>query len=257
MSAEIHSPDRVGIISEPQNINMADDWFEIATADNFWMKRRFDVARRMFDVAGLNGKMIVEVGCGHGLLQRQVEDWYQVPVDGIDLNLQALQKNVSRQGRLYFYNIFEQRPEFQGMYDLVILFDVLEHIEDQDFFLEALKFLMKPNGTLVISVPALRQLFSEYDLCAGHVRRYSLQALEEVLSSHRFAIRHSTYWGLGFTPLLLARKYVLRFVKKTDVIRTGCTAPNRFLDTALYRMSRLEPLPQRLFGTSAMALASL
>src|SRR5260370_16982785 len=109
MSAGIDCAGRVGIMSEPQNINMADDLFEIATADNFWMKRRFDVARRMFDVAGLNGKMILEVGCGHGLLQRQVEDWYQVPVDGIDLNLQALQKNVSRRGGVYFYNIFEKR----------------------------------------------------------------------------------------------------------------------------------------------------
>jgi 2-polyprenyl-3-methyl-5-hydroxy-6-metoxy-1,4-benzoquinol methylase len=221
------------------------------------MKRRFDVPRRMLGVAGLNGKTIVEVGCGHGLLQRRVEDWYQVSVDGIDLNLQALQKNVSRRGRLYFYNIFEQKPKFRGMYDLVNLFDVLEHIEDQDSFLEALKFLMKPNGTLVISVPALRQLFSEYDLCAGHVRRYSLRALEEVLKSHRFTIKRSTYWGLCFTPLLWVRKYVLRFVKKTDVIRTGCTAPNRFLDNAFYWMSRLEPFPQRLFGTSAMALATL
>jgi 2-polyprenyl-3-methyl-5-hydroxy-6-metoxy-1,4-benzoquinol methylase len=254
---ETHSADRLGIISEPQKINMAEDWFEIATADNFWIKRRFDVARRMFDWTGLSGKMIVEVGCGHGLLQRQVEDWYQVRVDGIDLNLQALQKNVSRRGRLYFYNIFERRPEFQGLYDLVILFDVLEHIEDQDLFLEAIKFLMKPSGILIISVPALRQLFSEYDLCAGHLRRYSLKALEDILSSHRFTVRHSTYWGLAFTPLLWARKYFLRFVERTDVIRTGCTVPNRLLDTVFYQISRLEPLPQRLFGTSAMALAAL
>jgi 2-polyprenyl-3-methyl-5-hydroxy-6-metoxy-1,4-benzoquinol methylase len=254
-TTEIFTPDRLEIISGPQKINMAEDWFDIATADNFWMKRRFDVARRMLDAAGLNGKKIVEVGCGHGLLQKQVEDWYRVPVDGIDLNLQALQKNVSRQGRLYFYNIFEKRREFEGAYDVVLLFDVLEHIEDQDSFLEALKFLMKPNGTLVISVPALRQLFSKYDLCAGHVRRYSLQALEQVLTAHRFTIRRSTYWGIWFTPLLWVRKYVLRFVRKTDVIRTGCTAPNRFLDNLFYRISRLEPLPQRLFGTSAMALA--
>jgi 2-polyprenyl-3-methyl-5-hydroxy-6-metoxy-1,4-benzoquinol methylase len=255
-SAEGHSLDRIDIVSAAQKINMPEDWFDIATVDNFWMKRRFDVARSFLDSARLSGKRIVEVGCGHGLLQRQIEDWYQVPVDGIDLNLAALQKNVSRQGKLFFYNVFERRPEFEKLYDVVILFDVLEHIEDQDSFLECLKFMMKPNAMLAISVPALRQLFSKYDLCAGHIRRYSLQALEKILRSHHFTIKQSTYWGLWFTPLLWTRKYFLHFVKKADVIRTGCTAPNRFLDEIFYRVSRLEPLPQRMLGTSAMALVS-
>ena len=94
---------------------------------------------------------------------------------------------------------------------------------------ESLKFMMKPNAMLSLGVYELSsQLFSKYDLCAGHIRRYSLQALEKILRSHHFTIKQSTYWGLWLTPLLWTRKYFLHFVKKADVIVQGAPLPTGF-----------------------------
>ena len=71
---------RIEFISEPASVNMADDWFEIATADHFWIRRRFEVARKMLRSCNLTGSRVAEVGCGHGLVQRQFEERFGVAV---------------------------------------------------------------------------------------------------------------------------------------------------------------------------------
>jgi 2-polyprenyl-3-methyl-5-hydroxy-6-metoxy-1,4-benzoquinol methylase len=105
-----------------------------------------------------------EIGCGHGLVQRQIEDRFGIPVDGIDLNLSSLKASISGKGKLFCYDIFEERPEFRETYDFLILFDVLEHIEDQlGFFTLASNFL-PPGGSIAINVPARQELFSAFDV---------------------------------------------------------------------------------------------
>jgi len=93
---------RIEFISEPISVNMADDWFEIATLDHFWIRRRFDVARSMLRGCDLSGWRVAEVGCGHGLVQRQFEQGFGVAVDGFELNLVSLEQNLSTRGRCCF-----------------------------------------------------------------------------------------------------------------------------------------------------------
>ena len=52
---------------------MADRWFEIAAIDHFWIRRRFEVFQRLAGGLIANAPEIVEIGCGHGLLQMQIE----------------------------------------------------------------------------------------------------------------------------------------------------------------------------------------
>src|SRR5215470_5892208 len=146
---------RIEFISEPASVNMAEDWFEIATADHFWIQRRFDVVRNLLRGCDLSAWRVAEVGCGHGLVQRQFEQEFGLGVDGFELNLVSLEQNLSTRGRLMHYNIFEKRPEFSAQYDLVLLFDVLEHIEREEEFLDAIKFLTKEGGQVLTNVPAL------------------------------------------------------------------------------------------------------
>jgi 2-polyprenyl-3-methyl-5-hydroxy-6-metoxy-1,4-benzoquinol methylase len=246
---------RIEFISEPASVNMADDWFEIATLDHFWIRRRFDVARSMLRGRDLRKWRVAEVGCGHGLVQRQFEQGFGVAVDGFELNLVSLEQNVSTRGRLLHYNVFEKRAEFGGQYDLVILFDVLEHIERQEEFLDAIKFLAKEGGHVLVNVPALQDLYSQYDRRAGHLRRYSLEELVRLVSAQGLQVRKSTYWGFPLLPFLWIRKGHLRFVRSESVIRRGFDPGSKLMNRAMYLLSHLEPIPQRLSGTSAMLLA--
>jgi 2-polyprenyl-3-methyl-5-hydroxy-6-metoxy-1,4-benzoquinol methylase len=255
MSETSLSGKQIEFISEPSPVNMADDWFEIATPEHFWIRRRFNVVKCLLHGLSLQEWRVAEVGCGHGLVQQQFEQEFGAAVDGIELNLGSLRQNVSTRGRLLHYDICERRPEFGGQYDLVVLFDVLEHIEKEAQFLEAIKFLAKDHGHLLINVPAIQNLYSEYDRCAGHLRRYALPNLIRLLRSQDLEILAATYWGLALLPFLWVRKRRLRYVPPEKVIRTGFDPGSKLVNQAMYWLSQAEPIPQTLSGTSAMVLA--
>ncbi len=230
---------------------MGNWWFDIATTDHFWIRRRFDVMRRLADGILRKSKSAAEIGCGHGLLQCEVEDYYGLAVTGFDLNEFALRKNLSRLGPLYCYDIHQRNPEFAARFDLLLLLDVLEHIDNEEDFLQAVKFHLANAGALLINVPAHSFFYSDYDRAAGHVRRYSTYDLTKVAEENGFKIRAITYWGLPLVPLLLARKAIP--MQRHDG-RVGFDSQTRAINSLLSTLARCEPLPQKLLGTSVMAV---
>ena len=197
---------RITYLSPAMPVNMGNWWFDIATSDHFWIRRRFEVMRRLAESVVRNSRRAAEIGCGNGLLQKDIEDYYGIPVVGFELNEVALQKNVSRRSPLYCYNIHQRNPEFRAHFDLLLLFDVLEHIEDESGFLQSVKFHLAESGTLLINVPAQQFFYSDYDRAAGHIRRYSVSQLAKVAEQNGLKARAFTYWGLPLVPLLLVRK---------------------------------------------------
>lgn len=248
MNSEHHP---ITYLSPPAPVSMGDWWFDIATQDHFWIRRRFNVMRRLADAALRNSKSAAEIGCGNGLLQRGVEDYYGISVAGFDLNEIALQKNVSRLSPVYCYDIHQRNPEFAAHFDLLLLFDVLEHIDAESDFLQSVKFHLKDSGTLLVNVPAHQFFHSDYDRAAGHIRRYSLNQLAKVAEMNGFKVCAVTYWGLPLVPLLVARKGVS--MRRTDG-RAGFDSRGRAINSLLAVLARCEPVPQKFLGTSVMAV---
>lgn len=241
----------VSYLSPSMQVNMGDWWFDVANGDHFWIRRRFSVMRRLADSMIRNSKHVAEIGCGNGLLQREIEDHYDKPVTGFDLNELALRKNVSRISPLYCYDIHQRNSKFHGEFDLVLLFDVLEHIDDESEFLQSLKFHLAASGSVLINVPAHQSLYSDYDRAAGHVRRYSENQLVKVVEQNGLRMRVSTYWGLPLLPLLLLRKAMKL---DGDNGRAGFDSRGPALNFVLSLLANCEPLPQKFMGTSVMAV---
>ncbi len=234
---------------------MADRYFEIASVDHFWVQRRFDVFQRLAGELVPGAGTIAEFGCGHGLLQRQIEDKYGRDVMGFDLNEFALKLNVSRRSAVCCYDISQKDPTLQGRFDLVHLFDVLEHIADEDQFLSSLLYHLAPGGRLVVNVPAGQWAYSAYDRADGHVRRYSIQSLRDVARRNNLAITNWTYWGLPLLPLVVLRKVWLSGSRDdAKIVSTGFDSRSRFINHMLRLLSRCEPIPQTLLGSSLMAV---
>ncbi|MBV9489984.1 MAG: class I SAM-dependent methyltransferase [Verrucomicrobia bacterium] len=248
---------RITFISAPKPVNMAEEWFTIADLNHFWVRRRFEVAKVLLGnlIARQRGVAVAEIGCGNGLLQRQFEDQLSVEVDGFDLNLAALRANVSRRSRLFYYDIAEDDKAFAGRYDFLLLFDVIEHIEDDGAFLRLAARMLKPDGRVVINVPAWQQLYSRYDERAGHLRRYSRRDLTAVVQASGFRVKRWTYWGAPLIPLLLVRQRQLKDVPPERVIEQGFSPRNRWLNEALAWWAKLELVPGNPLGTSLMIVA--
>jgi SAM-dependent methyltransferase len=245
----------INYLTVPARVSMADFWYEAAHVDHFWICRRFEVMRYLADAIIRQAGSIGEIGCGNGLVQWQFEEYYGVSVAGFDLNELALKKNQSRTSPLYCYDIHQRSLEFRAGFDLLLLLDVLEHIEDEKSFLESVKYHLAASGRILLNVPAHRFFFSAYDRAAGHFRRYSQKHLERVVTGSGFRISHLTYWGAPLIPLLMLRKAVVGLQRdEQGVVSTGFALGSPALNSWLMILSRFEMLPQKFAGTSLMAV---
>ena len=246
---------KIQYISHPSAVSMADRWFEIASPDHFWVRRRFQVVQDLCGPIITNATEMAEIGCGHGLLQRQIEDAYNRTVMGFDLNEFALTQNLSRQSPVCCYDIFQKEPSLRAKFDLIFLFDVLEHISDEDSFLDALSYHLAPQGQVLINVPAGNWAFSPYDTAAGHVRRYSIEMLEQSARRCDFQVIDWTYWGLPLAPSLMVRKlWLIGKQDRDNIISSGFDTRSRWINRAMGSLAKLEWIPQRLVGTSLLAV---
>lgn len=104
------------------------------------------------------------------------------------------------------------------------LFDVLEHVSDDVSFLASIRDLIVPGGSLYVTVPAYRFLWSEADEQAGHFRRYTLKTLSAAVQQAGLKPEFSTYF-FRWLPvvILLARSlpHRLGFAGRTTTLKTA------------------------------------
>jgi SAM-dependent methyltransferase len=146
------------------------------------------------------------------------------------------------------------------------LFDVLEHIEDDQAFLTSIHALLKNDGMLYLTVPAYNFLWSNTDDSAGHFRRYTLKSVSTVLAATGFEVVYTSFiFRFLPLPIFLFRTlpYKLglcvaqRSGKKT---KKEHTAPNAFVAYILNRMLSAEEIKIRSkksmrFGGSCLLVA--
>ncbi len=253
-------PNNVEILSSKAQIPFVDTWFEIATEDHFWMQWRLQAALSQFQRVqlplneSLNG---IEVGCGHGVLRKQLESKTNWIINGVDLDLQALKNNPPCRGKSYLYNIFDQSKKFKNHFDFLILYDVLEHIADPQAFLKACLFHIKPQGYIFINVPALNILYSRYDHVVGHFRRYTKKSLSLELLKSNLEIMDMAYWGFLLIPILLVRKLTISIYRDTSqVVKFGFKPPSRVFNSLFLKLMQFEIslIKKPLAGTSLLAV---
>lgn len=143
---------------------------------SFWHRVRFELvgveARRH------GAATLVDLGAGSGLLG----DWAarRLPDLGYrwtELSPVLADRLRDRHGAATEIRSGEPLPPGS----LVALLDVLEHIDDDVAAMRAIAASMSPSSVLVVTVPAVRALFSSWDVALGHHRRYSRRMLRHVL----------------------------------------------------------------------------
>jgi SAM-dependent methyltransferase len=97
-------------------------------------------------------------------------------------------------------------PVDEASLDLVVAFDVLEHIVDDDRAVAEVKRALRPDGTFLIAVPADPRLWSEHDVAVDHVRRYTRATLTSVLERGGFEITSMVSWNVLLRPVVALRR---------------------------------------------------
>ena len=147
-------------------------------------------------------------------------------------------------------------PVERGWADVVLLRDVLAHLDDERSALTTARAALAPGGLLMITVPAYSWLWSAHDVALGHRRRYTAARLRRVLECASFEVVRVSYFGTVLLPALVAVRVTKRLLgdQRHDLRR-----PPPLLNDALERVFAFErhlvPRFALPFGSSILALA--
>jgi len=241
-------PDRcyeVEMISKVKEVSFTDEWYEIAVESHFWMEWRLTAMLKQIKKLNIlldQELKVLEVGCGTGLLRAEIESVTRWVIDGADLNMNALSRTKRCRGRTMYYNIYDEHDAFLEAYDIVILFDVLEHIKETKPFLTSVLRHIKPGGNLLLNVPALQTFYSAYDAIMGHMRRYNRKTLAEEFINFSFEIEDMRYWGMSLLCLLSLRVFMMILARRSNIniVRLGFSPHSIVINKLLRSVMRIE-----------------
>jgi SAM-dependent methyltransferase len=186
------------------------DFYEnIASSEegNFWF-----IGRNRFILWALKKyaptlETFLEIGCGTGYVLSGVGGAFpNARLYGSELFSAGLPFASKRLPRATFMQMDARNLPFTQQLDVIGAFDVLEHIEQDVDVLNQVHKSLKPNGTLIITVPQHQWLWSGYDDYSCHVRRYERRDLHAKVESAGFSILRSTSFVSSLLPAMMAAR---------------------------------------------------
>jgi SAM-dependent methyltransferase len=227
---------------------------------HWWFRARrhvvWSLVRRYLPHGPARRLKICELGCGTGGNLISLADRHDVV--GVELADRALKFARTKLGdRVIKGHLPDGIPLAPGMYDVVLLADVLEHIEDDAASARAALRLLRPGGIVVATVPAYQWLYSPRDARHHHFRRYGKQRFAALWPSRDAEIQLlSHYNSLLFPPAAAVRLMSKLF--PTRASQGDLSIPPAPLNRLLTQIMRSEanilgrlPLP---FGLSLVAV---
>jgi SAM-dependent methyltransferase len=159
---------------------------------------RYDVVRRILEE--IAPRTVLEIGCGQGSVGTRIAataDYLGVEPD--EASYAVASARIREQGGSVIRGTHADVPAGSD-FDLVCAFEVLEHIEHDRQMLEEWIGLVRPGGTLLLSVPAFADRFGPMDQYVGHFRRYEPDQLRSLLEEAGLInVRVVVYgWPLGY-----------------------------------------------------------
>jgi SAM-dependent methyltransferase len=144
---------------------------------------------------------ILEVGAGTGSNLAMLQRFGEVDAIEPDEGARAL---ASRRGGIAVKGglLPDQVEIADGRYDLIVLLDVLEHIEHDVASLKVLRRKLAPGGRMLLTVPAAPWMWSAHDVAHHHKRRYTAATLRAAFREGGLRVRHMSHFNSLLYPLI-------------------------------------------------------
>ena len=172
----------------------------------WWFVGRRAILERVLRRFGKHSRVAVDIGCGSGR-NMQVLACLADRVIGLDRSSAALELAASHRRQTVRAD-GQAIPLADSSVDLLSALDVLEHLDDDLGALDEFQRVLRPEGLLLVSVPAYRFLWSEHDEALLHRRRYVASELHIKLTRAGFRVLKRSYAVFfAFFPIVLYRLF--------------------------------------------------
>ena len=228
--------------------------------EHWWFVARRNIIGALLDRLNLPAHAeILEVGCGTGGNIALLKRFGAVACVELD-NTAAQMARDRNLAPVLYGKLPDELPEFSRQFDLVTLFDVIEHVKEDGASLRALSSMLNSGGRIVITVPAFNFLWSQHDDENHHQRRYRRRDLVGLARQCGLSLDYISYFNFWLFPSVagvrLIRK-VIPYRESWQDMRKPNEAVNRVLQSVFsserYVVGRMS-LP---FGISLMAVMSV
>jgi SAM-dependent methyltransferase len=223
----------------------------LAQPDYWWYRARSELLRTILEPYLGAARLLLDVGSADGPSVR----WIGARADrvALDLDIDSLEPGGVCGSAM-------QMPFRDETFDVVAAFDVVEHCEPESQVLDELVRVLRPGGHVFLAVPAYQWAWTQFDVDAGHHRRYTRKRLVTALERTGVDVQRATYVFAGTLPFFAAERVVRKLGKPKTEPDTSLPEVPAFVDRMLLGLCRLDrralarwSLP---FGSSVVAVAT-
>lgn len=200
--------------------------------------------------------MILDAGCGTGLLAKKLEKYGEVYA--VDISPVAIKLAKERKIRVKKASI-TKLPFKDKTFDLVVSIDVIYHLKvnDDKDALSEFNRVLKPGGILILKAPAYNWLQGNHDKLVHTRKRYTIKDLSQTLNQTNFLIIKSSYiCSFLLIPAIVKRLYEKYFSK---YYRSDIATPNKYINYILLKLFYIETAILNItslpFGLSVFIIA--
>jgi SAM-dependent methyltransferase len=144
---------------------------------------------------------VLDVGCGTGALLDELEPRC-AELWGVDISPEALEFCRERGHKNLILTSATTLPFDDGYFDLVTAIGLIEHIEDDEAFINETRRVLKRGGTAILMTSSFPFLWSMHDVANEHIRRYYLRDFNRKMSDAGFTVIRSSHVNFVLFPAL-------------------------------------------------------
>jgi SAM-dependent methyltransferase len=193
--------------------------YEVETGHWWFAGKRILFKRLLRERLSASGLRILDIGCGTGAVAVDFSRYGWVCA--ADRSIDALAFVRSRGATTVAASDAAILPFRSQSFDLVLAFDIIEHVDDDAAMVAELARVLKPGGAVAIHVPAWPSLWSRHDEVLEHRRRYTRRSLASLLERSPLSIE---YLGWSSATIFLPA-VAMRWARRLVPARNGSDLP--------------------------------
>ena len=229
---------------------------------HWWYVSRRSFIHSMIEKLDLpNGAEILEIGCGTGgnlALLSQFGYVHAIEMD--DAGLRFCKSRVLGDNVLSISSgsLPDNISSLSGKtFDLICMFDVLEHIKDDGSTLQVLNSYLRPCGRLFLTVPSYDFMWSNHDEFLHHFRRYTKGSIKRLLTDSGLVGVKTGYFNFFLFPIAVSARFIGRILRMNSSPGMATPAPalNKILRAVFKSEIFITKRALAPFGLSTWAVA--
>lgn len=191
--------------------------------EHWWFQARRGILQDVIQRLGLPATpRIYDLGCGTGHNLIMLQDLGEAT--GIDMSAEALAHCRALGCRSTVQGDLTKLPLPDASADLVVASDILEHLDDDLAGAREIARVVRPDGKVLVTVPAFRWLWGPQDDVSHHKRRYTRRELVALLERAGLELERATYFNFFLFPAIWGGRQLLR-LKRGETVSENTLTP--------------------------------